>query len=469
MKFVHLHNHTHYSLLDGLTKIDELIQAAQDDGQEALAITDHGVMYGAVEFYQKCKAAGIKPIIGLEAYLAPGSRHDKVSAKDEKNYYHLLLLAKNKLGYQNLIKLTSIAHLEGFYYKPRIDWEILKKYKDGLIAATACLGGEIPRLIKAGKIDKARSRVKEYNELFGQGNFYLEVMDHPELEGIELVNKTLVKFSRELNIPLVATNDIHYLMKEDDEAQDILLCLQNKKKKDEIDRMNMLGADYSMRSSKDMIAAFKDLPEAIANTVKIAEDCNLEIELGNIQLPFFQVPNGYDGNSYLKKLCADGLMRRYNKQYDEADKITKERLDYELSVIEKMGWSSYFLIVADFVNWAKNNKIVVGPGRGSAAGSLVCYLTGITGIDPLEYNLLFERFLNPDRISMPDIDLDFADTRRDEVIQYVENKYGQDRVAQIITFGTMAARAAIRDVGRVLDYPYDYCDKLAKMVPMLWV
>jgi len=466
MNFVHLHNHTHYSLLDGLTKIEEFVAKAKEDGATALAITDHGVLYGAVDFYQKCRQAGIKPIIGMEAYVAPGSRHDKFSRGSEKNYYHLLLLAKNYAGYKNLIKLSSIAHLEGFYYKPRVDWEILEKYKDNLIASTACLAGEIPRLILAGKLDKAKKRAQECNDFFGPENFYLEIMPHPELPGQDKVNQQLIKFSKELNIPLIATNDVHYLDKEDDEAQDVLLCLQNKKKKEDHDRLNMTGFDYSMRPAKEMIEAFPDVPEAITNTVKIADSCNIEIDLGNIQLPFFKVPEEEDGNSYLRKLCEEGLKKRYDKTYEESDSLIKERMDYELSVISKMGWPSYFLIVADFVNWAKDHAIIVGPGRGSAAGSLVCYLTGITNLDPLKYNLLFERFLNPDRISMPDIDLDFADARRDEVIRYVEEKYGKDHVAQIITFGTMAARAAIRDVGRVLGCPYDYCDRLAKMIPM---
>lgn len=466
MKFVHLHNHTHYSLLDGLTKIDEFIQAAKEDGQEALAITDHGVMYGVVEFYQKCKKAGIKPIIGVEVYVAPRSRHDKISKSDEKNYYHLLLLAKNNNGYKNLIKLTTIAHLEGFYYKPRIDFEVLSKYKDGLICSTACMGGEIPKLIRSRQFDNARAKILEYNKLFGQDNFYLELMHHPELEGLNEVNKQLIKFSHELNIPVIATNDVHYLKKDDDEAQDILLCLQNKKKINDTDRMNMRGADYSMRETCEMVEAFKHIPEAIENTVKIADMCNVELELGKIKLPFFKVPDGYNGDFYLKKICLDGVIKRYNKKYDSLEEVIKKRMNYELGVIAKMGWSSYFLIVADFVNWAKNNKIIVGPGRGSAAGSLVCYVAGITNLDPLKYDLIFERFLNPERISMPDIDLDFADTRRDEVIKYVENKYGKDHVAQIITFGTMAARASVRDVGRVLDYPYDFCDKLAKMIPM---
>lgn len=466
MKFVHLHTHSHYSLLDGLTKIDELVKAAKEDGSPALALTDHGVMYGVIEFYQKCKKSGIKPIIGVEAYLAPNSRHDKITKADERNYHHLILLAKNHDGYKNLIKLTSIAHLEGFYYKPRIDWEVLCQHSRGLIALSACLGGEIPHLIMAGKEDRAKKRIKEYVELFGEGCFYLELQDHPNLPGQDEMNQKLIALSREMNVPLVATNDVHYLKKDDDEAQDVLLCLQNKKKKDDQDRMNMMGVDYSLRPARDIIEAFRDVPEVIENTIKIAEQCNLKIELGNIQLPHFDVPEGKDGDSLLREWCETGLIKRYGKEYGEVEKEIRERLDYELSVIKNMGWPSYFLIVADFVNWAKSKNIVVGPGRGSAAGSLVCYVTGITNLDPLKYDLLFERFLNPDRVSMPDIDLDFADIRRDEVIEYVENKYGKDHVAQIITFGTMAARAAARDVGRVLDYPYDYCDRLAKMIPM---
>ncbi len=468
MSFVHLHNHTHYSLLDGLTQIDELVERAKEQGSPAVAITDHGTMYGVIEFYQKCKKAGIKPIIGVETYLAPKSRHDKLSRFDAKNY-HLILLAKNETGYKNLIKLISFAHLEGFYYKPRIDWELLEQYHEGLIASTACLGGEISQYILAGDLDGARKRILEYNNLFGQDNFYLEIMDHPELEGQAKVNEALINFSKELNIPLVATNDIHYLKKEDAEAQDILLCLQNKKKITDTDRMSMVGfGDYSMRSNAEMIEAFKDTPDAIANTLKIAEMCDLEIDLGHVQLPYFDVPKGYDGNSYLRYKCEEGLKKRYpdfNQNSEEAKQIL-ERMDYELSVVEKMGWPDYFLIVADFVNWAKDNGVVVGPGRGSAAGSLVCYLTGITNLDPLKYDLLFERFLNPERISMPDIDMDFSDIRRNDVLEYVSNKYGADHVSQIITFGTMAAKAAVRDVGRVLDYPYDFCDSISKDIPM---
>lgn len=466
MKFVHLHVHTHYSLLDGLTNIDELIQTVKEDGAPAVAITDHGVMYGVIDFYQKCLKAGIKPIIGLEAYMANGSRFDKLTVSDEKRMYHLLLLAENEEGYKNLIKLTSLAHLEGYYYKPRIDWELLQQYHKGLIACSACLAGEIPQLIMSGKMEQAKKRILEYNELFGQNNFFLEIQRHTEIKKQHEVNAKIIELARELNIPLVATNDIHYLRKEDNEAQDILLCLQSKKKLEDTDRLNMMEFDCSVRSSKEMNEAFSDVPEAIENTIKIAERCNVKIELGNIQLPYFVVPDGSDHITYLRKLCEEGLVKRFGKTYDEIDQEIKERMDFEISVIAKMGWPSYFLIVSDFINWAKNNGIVVGPGRGSAAGSLVCYLTNITNLDPLKYELLFERFLNPDRISMPDIDMDFADIRRDEVIAYCENKYGKDHVAQIITFGTMAARVAVRDVGRVLNYPYEYCDKLAKMIPM---
>src|SRR5680860_588758 len=408
MSFVHLHNHTHYSLLDGLTKIDEMVNFAKEQGSPAIAITDHGNMYGVIEFYQKAKKAGIKPIIGVEAYLASATRFNKNTREDRRSF-HLLLLAKNNQGYKNLIKLTSKAYIEGFYYKPRIDWDLLKEYHEGLIASSACLAGEIPRLIIAGKLKDAEKRIKEYDELFGRGNFYLEIMDHPELPELEKINKALIEFSKKLGVPLIATNDVHYLKKEDDEAQDILLCLQNKKKITDTDRMKMIGkGDYSLRSNSEMISAFSHIPEAIENTVKIAEKCNVEIELGKIQLPFFEVPKGYDGNSYLRLWCEKGIEQRFPK--------------------------------------ATNIEL--------------------KNINPLKYDLLFERFLNPERISMPDIDLDFADVRRGEVLNYVGEKYGHDHVAQIITFGTMAARAAIRDVGRVLDAPYEYCDKISKSIPM---
>ena len=466
MSFVHIHTHSHYSLLDGLTKIDELVRTAKESGAPAVALTDHGTMYGTIEFYKECKKQGVKPIIGVEAYYAPNSRHDKVTRTDERSSYHLILLARNNVGYKNLIKLVSLAHIEGFYYKPRIDWEILSKYSEGLMASTACLGGEIPKLILSGKIDRARERILEFNELLGQDNFYLEIMPHFELEGQKEVNEQMIKFSRELNIPIIATNDIHYLNEDDAAAQDILLCMQNKKKITDTDRMSMHGGNFSYISETQMREAFPDVPEAIDNTVKLAARCDVEIELGEYHLPSFEVPEGYDDKGYLEHLCREGFINRYGISYDEADQEKKERMDYELSVINGMGWPAYFLIVADFVTWSREQGIVVGPGRGSAAGSLVCYLLGITNLDPIHYNLIFERFLNPDRVSMPDIDLDFADVRREEVIRYVENKYGKDHVAQIITFGTMAARAAVRDVGRVLDYPYEYCDRISKMIPM---
>lgn len=480
MPFVHLHNHSHYSLLDGLLKFDEIIARSKEDGVGHAAITDHGAMYGVIEFYQKCKEEDINPIIGVETYLAPKSRHDKNIKLDALNY-HLVLIAKNNHGYKNLIKLISLAHIEGYYYKPRIDWELLERYHHGIIATSACLGGEIAQLILADDVKKAKKRALDYNSLFGQDHFYLEIMDHPNLEGQAKVNRVMIEMSRELNIPLLATNDAHYNKSEDDEAQDILLCIQNKKKLSDSNRMKMKGlGDFSLKPAKEMITAFADTPQAIENSLKLASMCNLEIPLGETKLPNFKVPTNYDGNTYLKHLCYLGLSKRYgieyvNNQFKILDKkklgsltieLITERLDYELSVIAKMGWPAYFLIVADFVNWAKDNKIVVGPGRGSAAGSIVCYLTGITNLDPLKYELLFERFLNPERVSMPDIDLDFADIRRDEVINYVEDKYGKDHVAQIITFGTMAAKAAVRDVGRVLDMPYSYCDRLSKMIPM---
>jgi len=481
MKFTHLHTHSHYSLLDGLAKIDDLIAKAKEYNMDALALTDHGVMYGIVEFYQKCKKAGIKPILGVEVYVAANGRHNKRAKVDEEKY-HLVLLAKNDIGYKNLIKLTSLAHLEGFYYKPRVDWESLEKYHDGLIAMSACLGGEIPTLVKNGNLDKAKNRIQKYCELFGAGNFYLELQSHKDVLMQKEVNSFLIKLSKELSVPIVASNDIHYVDYEDREAHDILLCLQTKKKITDTNRMSMMEFDVSFRSQEQMIEDFADIPEAIANTEKIVEQCNVEIELGITQLPHYELPDGVTVESYLNKLCVQGLFSRYKISEEEIKLVKNEeahnternkfvskvldRMYYELEIIKKMGFPSYFLIVQDFVNWAKNNGVVVGPGRGSAAGALVSYLLNITDIDPLEYDLLFERFLNPERISMPDIDIDFADSKREDVIRYVEDKYGKDHVAQIITFGTMAARAAVRDVGRVLDLPYEFCDKAAKMIPM---
>ena len=460
--FVHLHTHSHYSLLDGLATIDHLVNAAKKQGTTALALTDHGSMSGAIEFFQKCKAADIKPIIGVEAYIAP----DKMDERNQKEKpYHLILLAKDNQGYKNLLKLTSLAYLEGFYYKPRIDWPTLKKYSQGLIALTACLNGPLSRHLKIGQYKKAETNLQTLLDIFGKENIYLE-MQHLNAPEQKLVNEELKKIAQQHDLPLVATNDIHYINSEDDQAHDILLCIQTKRKQTDKDRMTYLGENFAMLSEEEMRHNFPKDSEAIENTQKVAERCNVDIELGVIQLPEYKLPTGITADQELKNLCLAGLETRFGYQADKMPPEIKERLDYELNIIAKTGYAAYFLIVQDFVNWAKENKIVVGPGRGSAAGSLVSYLAGITNIDPIKYDLLFERFLNPERISMPDIDLDFADVRRDEVIRYVENKYGQDRVAQIITFGTMAARAAVRDVGRVLGYSYSYCDQIAKMIPM---
>jgi len=461
--FIHLHVHSHYSLLDGLTKIKDLVKKAQEFKMPALALTDHGVMHGVIEFYQKAKAAGLKPIIGVEAYIA---RHGMLNkrAKIDERPYHLVLLAKNEIGYKNLIRLTTEAHLKGFYYKPRVDLELLKKHSDGLIALSSCLQGMVAQGIISGDMKKAESAALELRDIFKKDNFYLEVQDHPEIRYQNEVNEKIFTLGKKLNIPVVATNDVHYLNKEDDKIHDILICLQTKKKQADKNRLTYLGEDFSFKDPEQMKKTFKDHPEVIANTNKITKACNLTIELGKISLPYFEVPNNKSADEYLQELCYQGLKYRYPDK--KVSKEVMKRLEYELAVIRKMGFASYFLIVQDFVNWAKNEGIVVGPGRGSAAGSIVSYLTNITNIDPLKYDLLFERFLNPDRISMPDIDLDFADTRRDEVIRYVENKYGKDHVAQIITFGTMAARAAVRDTGRVLGLSYTYCDKVAKLIPM---
>ncbi|MDD3498446.1 MAG: DNA polymerase III subunit alpha [Candidatus Moranbacteria bacterium] len=464
MKFTHLHVHSHYSLLDGLAKIDDLIKRAKELGMDSLALTDHGVMYGAVEFFIKAKEAGIKPIIGCEMYLAPNGIGNKNNTELDRTRYHLTLLAKDGTGYKNLMKLVTIAHLEGFYYKPRIDMEVLKKYSKGLIGMSGCIQGEIPQLAINKGYEEARKKALEYENIFGKGNFYLEIQHHPDFKNQEIANEGLIRISKEIEIPIVATGDIHYAKLQDNYTQDILLCIQTNRKIQEKDRMNLMDFDLSMRSGEEISKAFKHVPEAISNTQKIADKCNVEIKLGETQLPYFEVPEGFTDISYLRRLAENGLKERYPEEKVAQKHL--ERMEYELSIIEKMGFPSYFLIVQDFVNWAKKQGIVVGPGRGSAAGSFVSYLIGITNIDPIEYNLLFERFLNPERISMPDVDMDFADDRRDEVLDYVRKKYGQDHVAQIITFGTMAARAAIRDAGRALGFPYDYCDKTAKMIPM---
>ena len=463
MSFVHLHVHSHYSLLDGLSKIDELVSLCKKYEMPAMALTDHGVMYGLIEFYQKAMKAGIKPILGVEAYVAQNGHKNKRPGVDIRPY-HILLLAKNNEGYKNLIKLTTIAHLEGYYYKPRVDDELLKKYGNGIIAGTACLQGEIPRQIINNDLKAAKAAAKKYEKIFGKGNFYLEVQHHPSLPRQTLVNEKIFEISAELGIPVMATNDAHYPNKADDYAQDALLCIQTKKTLADKDRMSYLGEDFSVRPPEQMRQDFKEHEEAVKNTLEIAEKCQVELEFGKILLPHFEVPSRKSTDEYLSELCETGVSRRFGMRALTEEE--KKRLDYELEIIKKTGYAPYFLIVADFINWAKDNKIVVGPGRGSAAGSLVAYLVGITDINPLEYNLIFERFLNPERISMPDIDTDFADSRRDEVIDYVAKKYGHDRVAQIITFGTMAARASVRDVGRVMGLPYIYCDKVAKMIPM---
>jgi len=458
MKFVHLHCHSHYSLLDGMAKIDELIEKAKEFEMPALAITDHGVMYGAIEFYQKAKEANVKPIIGFEAYLTPLGRHQKIKADEKK--YHLTLLAKNFEGYQNLVKLCSLAHLEGFYYKPRIDDELLKKYHQGVICLSGCLQGEIPQLILAKKIDLAKKKILFYKEIFGD-DFYLEIMPFGKIKDQIKVNQALIALSKELKVPLVATCDVHYLSPEDAQAHEVLLAIQTKSLLSDKNRLSMKDDDFSFKSPKEVIEFFKDVPEAIENTLKIASLCNLEFELGKVQMPKIKIEAGFDSFSYLKKLAEEGLKKRYQKISSQI----KDRFNYELEVIRKTGFADYFLIVADIVNWAKKEGIVVGPGRGSAAGSLISYCLGITDVDPIKYSLLFERFLNPERVSMPDIDIDFDDRRRDEVIEYAKRKFGESHVARIITFGTMAARPAIRDVGRVLGVPYNFCDRLAKTIP----
>lgn len=459
-KFTHLHVHTEYSLLDGLAKIEELLAKAVELGMDALAITDHGVLYGAHKFYLAALEFGVKPIIGLETYLATRSRFDKESNLDaDRN--HLVLLAKNEVGYKNLIKLTTLAHLEGFYYKPRIDMELLKQYSEGLIATTACLQGEIPTLLLKNENKKAEEKTKQFQEIFGK-DFYLELQHHPKIPDQKKANQKLISLSRKLGIPLVATNDVHYVNVDDAEAQDALLAVQTQKAIGDKNRLTMISSpDFYLRSQEEMIETFKDYPEAIENTRKITKKCNFEMEVGKWHLPKFDVPEGYTPDSYLRKLVDDGLKKRYSRITEEI----RKRADYELSVIINKGYSTYFLIVQDFVNWAKSQGIKVGPGRGSVAGSIVSYASRITSIDPLYFQLPFERFMHPDRPSTPDIDLDFADDRRDEVINYVVEKYGQERVAHIISFGRMEARAAIRDIGRVLGMPYSEPDKIAKLIP----
>ena len=460
MKFTHLHVHTEYSLLDGSNKINEYVARVKELGMDSAAITDHGVMFGCIDFYKAAKAAGIKPILGCEVYVAPGSRFDKEMGKEENRYYHLVLLAENQEGYQNLIKIVSLGFVDGFYYKPRVDKEILEKYHEGIIALSACLAGEVARTVTRGFYEEAKVAALSYEKIFGKGNFFLELQDHgiPEQKH---VNQQLLRMSRETGIQLVVTNDVHYTYDTDAEAHDILLCVQTGKRLQDEDRMRYEGGQYYVKSPEEMQELFPYIPEALENTHKIAERCKVEIEFGVTKLPKFDVPKGYTAWKYLNRLCFEGLQERY----PECTEDLKERLNYELGVIKNMGYVDYFLIVWDFIRYARDHDIMVGPGRGSAAGSLVAYTLGITKLDPIRYNLLFERFLNPERVSMPDIDVDFCFERRQEVIDYVVEKYGKDRVVQIVTFGTMAARGVIRDVGRVMDLPYAQCDSIAKMIP----
>ncbi len=462
MSFVHLHLHTEFSLLDGACRIKKLVERVKEMGQEAVAITDHGCMYGVIDFYRACKVAGVKPVIGCEVYVAPRgrTRFQKVHEFDA-HYNHLVLLCRNEEGYRNLSYMVSKGYLEGFYIKPRIDLDLLREHTAGLIACSACMSGEVSRLLLAGEYDKAREAALEMRELFGEDGYYLELQDHG-IAAQKQVNAQIIRLSEETGIPLIATNDAHYLRREDAETQDILMCIQTGKTLDDPGRMRFETREFYVKSEAEMAALFPDHPEAIENTAKIAELCNVDFEFGKYHLPLFQLPEGWDdGEAYFRKLCMDGFARRYPAQPPEYLK----QLEYEMDMIRKMGFVDYFLIVSDFIGYAKGNGIPVGPGRGSAAGSMVAYCLNITNVDPMEYGLYFERFLNPERVSMPDIDIDFCPRRRQEVIDYVKRKYGEDHVAQIVTFGTMAARGSVRDVGRVLGVPYGEVDALAKLIP----
>lgn len=464
MEFTHLHVHTEYSLLDGSSKIKELVSRAKELGMDSLAITDHGVMYGVIDFYRAAKAAGINPVLGCEIYVAPGSRFDREAGNaKESRYHHLVLLAENDIGYANLVKIVSRGFTEGFYYKPRVDYDVLEKYHEGIIALSACLAGSIPSFLRRGLYEEAKQEAYRLQGFFGENNFFLELQDHG-IPDQKTVNQGLLRLHQETGIDLVATNDVHYIYDSDVEAHDILLCIQTGKKVSDTDRMRYEGGQYYLKSAEEMEALFPYAKEAIENTHKIAERCHVEIEFGDYKLPHFDVPEGETSESYLRKLCKEGLYKRYPKE--QAEQL-EERLNYELDTISTMGFVDYFLIVWDFIKYAKDHGIPVGPGRGSAAGSLVAYSLNITDlIDPIKYNLLFERFLNPERVTMPDIDIDFCYERRQEVIDYVTRKYGADHVVQIVTFGTMSARMVIRDVGRVLDLPYAYVDSVAKAIPM---
>ena len=499
MAFAHLHVHTEYSLLDGSNKIKEYVKRVKELGMDSAAITDHGVMYGVIDFYRAAKAEGIKPIIGCEVYVAPNSRFDKELTGGDDRYYHLVLLAENNTGYANLMKIVSKGFTEGYYYKPRVDMEVLNRYHEGIIALSACLAGEVSRYIQKGLYEEAKKAALKYQNCFGKENYFLELQDHGMPEQAT-VNQALLRMSRELEIPLVATNDVHYTYAEDEKSHDILLCIQTGKRLSDENRMRYEGGQYFVKSEEEMKGLFPYAWEAVENTQRIADRCNVEIEFGVTKLPHFEVPEGFTSETYLYKLCYDGLKERYGQKNDgfqvgdysqqnenlmtgaqkqtvqqqedymnqpagDTGQTLKERLEYELGVIKRMGYVDYFLIVWDFINYARQNGIPVGPGRGSAAGSIVAYCLHITNIDPIKYSLLFERFLNPERVSMPDIDIDFCYERRQEVIDYVGEKYGADKVVQIVTFGTMAAKGVIRDVGRVMDLPYAYVDGIAKMIP----
>ncbi|MBQ3471288.1 MAG: DNA polymerase III subunit alpha, partial [Clostridia bacterium] len=459
MDFCHLHTHTEYSLLDGEASIPKLISRVKELGMTSCAITDHGSMYGVVDFYREAKAQGIHPVIGCEVYVAPRSYKDKVHDIDNKNS-HLILLAENQTGYKNLIKLVSTAYIEGFYYKPRIDFELLKANHEGLIALSACVAGEVPKALLRGSYDEAKEIALRYRDTMGEGNYFLEIQDHGLNEEKRIIPE-MIRLSKETGIKLVATNDIHYLTKKDAKYQDILMCIQMEKKVQDEDRMKFETEEFYIKSPEEMAELFDYAPEAISNTVEIAKRCNVDFDFNTRHLPAYDVPDGKDAFDYLRELCQQGLEKRYNPVTEEL----QERLDYELGVIKNMGFVDYFLIVWDFIHFAKNNGVPVGPGRGSAAGSIVAYSLGITSIDPIRYTLVFERFLNPERVSMPDIDIDFAPDGRAKVIDYVAKKYGDGHVAQIVTFGTMKAKLAIRDVGRALDIPYAEVDKVAKLVP----
>lgn len=455
-RFTHLHVHTEYSLLDGASKIPELVAYAKELGMDSLAITDHGVMYGAVEFYQECTKAGIKPIIGCEVYLAKGSHLDMT----EKTRYHLILLAENDIGYHNLMRIVSKGQLEGFYYKPRVDKDILRTYSEGIICLSACIAGEVPRLINSGNMDGARRCVQEYIDIFGKDNYFLEIQNH-DIPEEKTAAEGLRQLAQEFGIGLVATNDLHYVRREDAEAQDVLLCIQTTSNVDDPGRMRFPNDSFYLKSAEEMAELFGGYPEALENTCRIADRCNVKLEFGHLLLPEFPVPEGFDAVSYLRHLCEEALPERY----EVVDETVRKRLDFELDIINTMGYACYFLIVWDFINYCRSHDIPVGPGRGSAAGSIVAYLLRITNIEPLRYHLLFERFLNPERVSMPDIDTDFCYVKRNQVLDYVVRRYGQERVSQIITFGTLQARAAVRDVGKALGMSYSSVDEVAKMIP----